>query len=147
MVDLMPRDSYYFSNEKATAQLWEVRDNSESLYGSILWYARSIPQSSIAISDVPIHDIGTGMQNLSITYYNELYASPLMIDQNVAQLRSMAVNYVFINDLMSSYTEQWTYQVYTKPVPVSNLEFLSNNVTVFNNIYDNGIIQILYLHK
>jgi hypothetical protein len=147
VVDQMPRNYYFFSNEKATGQLWEVRNNSRSLYGSILWYSHYTPESSLAISDVPIHDIGAGMLNLSLTYYNDLYASPSKIDENLAKLREIAVNYVFINNLMSSYVEQWTYQVFTKPVPVSNLEFLSNNVTVFNMVYDNGIIQILYLHN
>jgi uncharacterized integral membrane protein len=147
VVDQMPRNYYFFRNEEVTGQLWEARNASESLYACLHWYSSYSLNSALGISDVPIHDVGAGMYNLTITYYDGLYMNPSEIDQNIAHLKEMGASYVFIDKLMASYTEQWTYLVYAKPIPVSNLEFLSNNVTVFNMVYDNGIIQILYLHN
>ena len=145
MLDLMPRDTYYYSNEKDTRQLWEVRQDGQVLYSSMLWYASYVPISNIAIGDAPIYLIGTGMLNLSVAEYSDLYNSPQSIDANLGQLKLMNANYVFVDNLMSYYTEQWTYQIFSPPISPSNLQFLLNNCSSFDVIYNNGLVQNLYL--
>lgn len=145
VVDLMPWGFFYFSSEEQTGWLaGEVRQSSESMYNSILWYANFAPQLSKAVGDVPIHQKGAGMLDLSILYYIELYKDPTIIAQHITYLRERNVNYIFIDYLMSIYKEQPTAYVFEEPIPISNLNFLANNCTCFSTVYDNRIIKILY---
>jgi hypothetical protein len=147
VVDQMPRGYYFFRNEQVTSQLWEARSASLSISDSLRWYSSRTHSSALGISDVPIHDIGTGMYNLTLTYYNELYVYPSEINKNTIVLEEMDANYIFIDNLMSNYTEQWTYLVYSKPIPVSNLDFIVQNYTSFDKVYSNGVIDILCIAK
>lgn len=147
VVDQMPRGYYFFRNEQVTGELWEARSASSSISNSLQWYSIYTPSSTLGISDVPIHDMGTGMHNLTLTYYDNLYVEPSETSKNTLELENMGANYVFIDNLMSLYTEQWTYQIYSKPIPASNLNFIQQNCTSFDNVYSNGLIEILYYTK
>jgi hypothetical protein len=147
VADQTPRGYYFFRNEQVTGQLWEARSASSSISNGLQWYSSYTAYSVLGISDVPIHDIGTGNYNLSLTYYNELYVTPSNISKNTIQLIEMGASYVFIDSLMSNYTEQWTYLVYSKPIPVSNLNMIEQNYTSFDKVYSNGVIDTLYINK
>ncbi len=146
-VDLIPREYYYFSQEKSTSHLWAVRDNSVSLYSSLLWVNRTADLSAwSAIGDVPLFSIGHGMLNLNMQQYWPLFEDPLNGNEHFRQLTEMGAKYIFINMLLTEYREQTDFKRFIGPIPASNLTLVTEEIGG-NRIYDNEIISIIYIHE
>jgi hypothetical protein len=141
-VDLINWEMFYFSHEEDSGQLSVARKYSGSLYSSLIFFNSSISKNSTAIGDVPIHDIGTGMFNLSIDYKNELFTNPAVIN-NANYIKELNANYIFVDYMQSIYRELPSYAIVADLVPASNLDNIVNNPEL-SSVYNNGIIIIMY---
>jgi hypothetical protein len=145
-VELIPRGYIYFSQERSTNHLWEVRDNSDSLYSSLLWLRQNtIASNWSAVGDVPLASIGHGMLNLNMQYYWSLYEESGNGSEHFHQLVGMGVQYVYVDQLLTSYIEQPNFKRFIGPIPASNLTAVTEE-TWATRIYDNEVISIMHVY-
>ena len=146
-VDLIPRDYYYFSQEKDISHLWAVRENGESLYSSLIWVSENTVKSNwSAVGDVPLVYLGNGMLNLSMQHYWPLFEEPFNGNEHFSELTRMNISYVFLDTLLTKYREQRDYKRFIGPVSAANLTLVNEYIWA-NRIYDNEIVSIIHVSE
>jgi hypothetical protein len=146
-VDLIPRGYIYFSQEQATNQLWEVRNNSNSLWSSLIWVRQNtITSNWSAVGDVPLVSIGYGMLNLNMQYYWPLFQELGNGSEHLHQLDKIDARYVYVDSLLTRYREQPNFKRFIGPISASNLTMVTEE-TWASTIYDNRIISIIYINR
>lgn len=146
-VDLIPRSYIDFSQEKNGSHLWEVRENHDSLYSSLLWVQKNMATlTQTSVGDVPLVSIGYGMLNMNMQYYWPLFEDPLNGSEHFTQLTKLDVKYVFVNKLLSMYREQPEERRFIGPIPDPNLEAVTEQIWL-NRIFDNSIIVVTCINR